>query len=1138
MSNLAKLEITALDISGNNYMRWAVAAKRHLKGKRLLDTIDKSKSSPEEDKANAMIFLTHHIHDGLKDEYITKEDPADLWQALGDRFDHQKYVILPKAKHEWLNLRFQDFKSVAEYNSALFGITSRIMLCGENISDYDMIEKTLQTFHPGNVLLQQQYRAKGYTKYSELMQVLLVAEQNNEIVMLNHQSRPTGSAPFPEVNVTSSNYNNYGHKRGRGNERGRGRGGYVRGRGRGRGRSFHPYNSNNERNNKRFKRNEDGRAIKQHENACYRCGMKGHWSRTCRIDVEHPVPHVHTQNGMAESLIKRLQLIARPLIMRTRLPISVWGHAILHAAALIQIRPSAYHKYSPLQLGSGQKPDISHLRVFGCAVYVPIAPPQRTKMGPQRRLGIYVGFTSPSIIRYLEPQTGDMFTARFADCHFNESEFPALGGGIKEIPKDITWCTPSLLHLDPPTKQRELEVQKIVHLQNLANQLPDAFTDTRRVTKSYIPAANVPSRIDVPEEQTDGKINEPKVQLKRGRPMGSKDKNPRKKKKLGEVKIPEELDTEKSPEDGKSPEDENNKENHEISINYTQNRKIWVRHEIDDDDGIFSFYVSKEIDHESDDPDPRSILECQKRSDWEKWKMAMETELNSLNKRKVFGPIVTIPEHVKPVGYKWVFVRKRNEKNEVTRYKARLVAQGFSQRPGIDYEETYSPVMDAITFRFLMGLAASKNLEMYLMDVVTAYLYGSLDNDIYMRIPEGLKMPEALRSKSKEICAVKLQRSLYGLKQSGRMWYNRLSEYLLSKGYTNNAICPCVFIKKFPSGFVIIAVYVDDLNIIGTPKEIDDARTHMKEEFEMKDLGKTKFCLGLQIEHFQEGIFVHQSNYTKRILKRFNMDKANPLSTPMVNRSLNVENDPFRPCEDNEEFLGPEVPYMSAIGGLMYLANCTRPDIAFATNLLARYNSSPTRRHWNGIKHIFRYLQGTIDLGLYYPRNSEFGLVGFADAGYLSDPHKSRSQTGYVFTIGGTAISWRSQKQTIVATSSNHAEIIALHEACRECVWLRSMTNHIQEASGLVIKREPTRLYEDNAACVAQIKEGYIKSDRTKHIPPRFFSYTQELEKNKEVDVQYIRSSDNAADLFTKALPTSTFRKHVQSIGMRHLRDL
>lgn len=283
---------------------------------------------------------------------------------------------------------------------------------------------------------------------------------------------------------------------------------------------------------------------------------------------------------------------------------------------------------------------------------------------------------------------------------------------------------------------------------------------------------------------------------------------------------------------------------------------------------------------------------------------------------------------------------------------------------------------------------------------------------------------------------------------------------------------------------------------------------------------------------------MHQSNYTKRVLKRFNMEKENPLSSPMVNRSLQVDSDPFRPCEENEEILGPEIPYMSAIGALMYLANSTRPDIAFATNLLARYSSAPTRRHWNGIKHIFRYLQGTVDLGLYYARNSSRCLVGFADAGYLSDPHKTRSQTGYVFTMGGTAISWRSQKQSLVATSSNYAEIIALHEACRECVWLRSMTQHILDASGIVTSREPTIIYEDNAACVAQIKEGFVKSDRTKHIPLRFFSYTQELEKNKEIDVQYICSSDNTADLFTKALSTTIFKKHVQSIGMRHLRDM
>jgi len=153
------------------------------------------------------------------------------------------------------------------------------------------------------------------------------------------------------------------------------------------------------------------------------------------IIVEHPVAHTHTQNGLAESFIKRLKLIARPLLMKTKLPSSIWGHAILHAAALIRIRPTAYHKYSPLQLVSGREPDISYLRVFGCAVYVPIAPPQRTKMGPQRRLGIYVGFESPSIIKYLEPLMGDLFTARFVDCQFDETVLPALGGEKQQLKK-------------------------------------------------------------------------------------------------------------------------------------------------------------------------------------------------------------------------------------------------------------------------------------------------------------------------------------------------------------------------------------------------------------------------------------------------------------------------------------------------------------------------------------------------------------------------------------------------------------------------------------------------------------------------------------------------------------------------------
>ncbi|GKA85865.1 retrovirus-related pol polyprotein from transposon TNT 1-94 [Tanacetum coccineum] len=195
----------------------------------------------------------------------------------------------------------------------------------------------------------------------------------------------------------------------------------------------------------------------------------------------------------------------------------------------------------------------------------------------------------------------------------------------------------------------------------------------------------------------------------------------------------------------------------------------------------------------------------------------------------------------------------------------------------------------------------------------------------------------------------------------------------------------------------------------------------------------------------------------------------------MVGRSLNVDSDPFRPCEEDKDVLGPEVQYLSAIGAFIY-----------------------------------------------------------ADSGYFSDPHKARSQTGYVFLNGGTPISWRSQKQTLVATSSNHAKVIALHEASRECVWLRSMTQLIVTSCRLNNEKSPTIIHEDNAACVAQMKEGYIKSDRTKHIPPRYFAYTQDLIKDNQIEMKYVQSSNNSADLFTKALPTSVFKKHVHAIGMRH----
>ncbi|XP_068305182.1 uncharacterized protein [Pyrus communis] len=216
MTNLAKLDFVALDITRKNYLTWVMDAKIHLKAGNLRYTIKEDTSTTSQDRVKAKIFIRRHLDEGLKSEYFTVEDPLTLLKALKNIYNHQKTVILPMARYEWAHLKIQDFKTVAKNNSAMFRISSQLKLCGETITEEDMLEKTFSTFYVSNVFLQQQYKERGFTEYNQLISVLLIAEQNNELLMKNHQSRPIGSATFLEVNddslegnTTSSRDNNY-----------------------------------------------------------------------------------------------------------------------------------------------------------------------------------------------------------------------------------------------------------------------------------------------------------------------------------------------------------------------------------------------------------------------------------------------------------------------------------------------------------------------------------------------------------------------------------------------------------------------------------------------------------------------------------------------------------------------------------------------------------------------------------------------------------------------------------------------------------------------------------------------------------------------------------------------------------------
>lgn len=298
MTNLTSLSFVALDISGDNYLSWVQDVKLHLGSKKLSDTIKPDNTTTVEEKFTSIIFLRHHMHEDLKSEYLEVEDPYILWENLKDRFDHQKLVYLPAAENDWANLRLQDFKSVRAYSSALFKISSRLIMCGEKVTEKRKIDKTLSTFHPNNINLAEMYRERKFTKFGDLLSTLLVAEQNHELVIKNHQSRPTGSAPLPEVNNTSFQQN----VRGKGHRGGRGYGRY-RGRGRSHG-NFRPYNSSGhqkwqpETQSKR-KISRGGKT----ENICHRCGMEGHWARTCRIP-KHLVDLYQSSKRSKEKMVE------------------------------------------------------------------------------------------------------------------------------------------------------------------------------------------------------------------------------------------------------------------------------------------------------------------------------------------------------------------------------------------------------------------------------------------------------------------------------------------------------------------------------------------------------------------------------------------------------------------------------------------------------------------------------------------------------------------------------------------------------------------------------------------------------------------------------------------------------------------
>ncbi|KAM1221734.1 hypothetical protein ACFX2J_009352 [Malus domestica] len=359
----------------------------------------------------------------------------------------------------------------------------------------------------------------------------------------------------------------------------------------------------------------------------------------------------------------------------------------------------------------------------------------------------------------------------------------------------------------------------------------------------------------------------------------------------------------------------------------------------------------------------------------EEWMKAIESELESMEKNKVWE-LAVLPHGAKSIGCKWVFKTKKDSKGEIERYKARLVAKGYTQQGGIDYTETFSPVSTKDSFRFVMALVAHYDLHLHQMDVKTAFLNGFLEEEIYMKQPEGF-----VDSGGKELVC-KLRKSIYGLKQASRQWYLRFDEVMQSHGFVENSEDKCIYFKSSGRHFTILVLYVDDILIASTNLTLlHETKLILSDNFEMKDMGEASYVLGIEITRDKKrGLLgISQKGYIDKILKRFNMtcsgcdvpvtkgDKLSKLQSPKTEAEKLEMNDK---------------PYASVVGSLMYAQVCTRLDIAFALSLLGRYQSNPGHPHWVAAKKVLRYLQKTKDYKLVYKRSDKLDLVGYCDSDF------------------------------------------------------------------------------------------------------------------------------------------------------------
>ena len=494
------------------------------------------------------------------------------------------------------------------------------------------------------------------------------------------------------------------------------------------------------------------------------------------------------------------------------------------------------------------------------------------------------------------------------------------------------------------------------------------------------------------------------------------------------------------------------------------------------------------------------------------WQRAMQEELKSIVENNTWT-LADLPAGKRPIGLKWVFKLKKDETGAIVKHKARLVAKGYVQQQGIDFDEVFAPVARMESVRLLLAIAAHLGWFVHHMDVKSAFLNGELEEEVYVAQPPGFvddKHPHQV---------LRLNRALYGLRQAPRAWNAKLDVSLHELGFTRGITEHAVYTRGTGNARLIVGVYVDDLIITGAHSEtIQSFKGEMHSLFRMSDLGLLSYYLGIEVHQGNDGITINQSTDAQKLLKMGGLAGCNSACVPMEPR-LKLTKNSDRPSVDSTF-------YRSLVGSLRYLVH-SRPDIAFAVGYFSRFMESSRDDHLTAVKHILRYVAGTVNYGCKFAHSGEEGihLLGFSDNDLGGDVDDRKSTSGALFFLGSSPVAWQSQKQKVVALASCEAEYIAATGAACLGIWLARLLAEVRGS-------DPGKalLKVDNKSAISLCKNP-VFHDRSKHIDTRYHFIRQCIEE-KKVEVEFVPSDEQVADILTKPLGRIKFQEFRSKAGV------